>query len=202
MTEDETVSARPERRDAAENRRRILQVAMRLFEQHGVEPVSMNQIAAEAKLGPGTLYRRYKNKSELCLDLIKEHLDLLFEDMEAYLERHRTEPPEQRLKGLIRLFIGFREKKSQLLAGVEDAPPSNRRPRSKSPIYEELHQLILPLFDEMNENGPAPDPTFRADMLLGAMSRDSYVFQRETRGYTPDEIWEQLCLTFIPQRER
>jgi len=68
--------ARPERRDAAENRQRILNTALKLFEQNGVEQVSMNQIAAEAQIGPGTLYRRYyggyyQNRYQICSDCRK-----------------------------------------------------------------------------------------------------------------------------------
>ncbi|WP_407310040.1 TetR family transcriptional regulator [Desulfosporosinus sp. SB140] len=44
---------RQERRDAAENRQRILDAAIKLFEQHGVKQVSMNQIALEAHIGSG-----------------------------------------------------------------------------------------------------------------------------------------------------
>jgi AcrR family transcriptional regulator len=199
MSETEAAPVRPERRDAALNRQRILDAAIRLFEQHGVEQVSMNQIASEAQLGPGTLYRRYRNKSELCLDLIKDHVDLLFEDMEAYLEQNEAEPPSRRLKEIIRLFIRFREKKAQLLTGVEDSasnPPS--RPRAHSPIYYELHKLNVKLFDEMAavEQTP-PDSIFRADMLLAALNSDSYLFQRNVRGLTPETILEQIYLTFV-----
>jgi AcrR family transcriptional regulator len=34
----------------------------------------MNQIASEAQVGSGTLYRRYRNKGELCFDLIKHNI--------------------------------------------------------------------------------------------------------------------------------
>jgi AcrR family transcriptional regulator len=55
VNEKNTDHTRPERRDAAENRQRILNAALRLLEQNGVEQVSMNQIATEAQIGPGTL---------------------------------------------------------------------------------------------------------------------------------------------------
>ncbi|WP_088228430.1 TetR/AcrR family transcriptional regulator [Desulfosporosinus sp. FKB] len=195
----EASNVRSERRDAAENRQRILNVAIRLFEQHGVEHVSMNQIAAEAQIGSGTLYRRYRNKSELCLDLIKDNVVLLFEDMETYLEQNRSKPPSQRLKGILNLFIRFREKKAQLLTGVEDS--SSSKPRTRSPIYDELHQLLVELFDEINKSEPIhPESAFRADMLLMALSRDAYLFQREVRSYSPETILEQICLTFIPPK--
>jgi AcrR family transcriptional regulator len=198
VNDSEETQGRPERRDAAENRQRILDAALRLFEQHGVEQVSMNQISIEAQIGPGTLYRRYRNKGELCHDLMKENIVLLFENIETYLKQHRTDPPSQRLKGLLALFIRFREKKSQLLKGVEDSASTNRfRSRTQSPLYLELHQLCVELFDEM----AAPDQTqpnsvFKADMLLLSLSSESYSFQRDERGYSPEMFLEQIWLTF------
>lgn len=193
--------ARPERRDAAENRQRILNTALKLFEQNGVEQVSMNQIAAEAQIGPGTLYRRYRNKSELCLDLIKDNIVLLFDTIDEYLEKNRNDPPGQRLKGILYLFIRFREKRAQLISGVEESPATNSLKSSKrSPLHEDLHQLFVALFDEMNADKQGhnhPNSSFKADMLLVALSKDSYLFQRHVRDYTPEMFLEQLCLTFI-----
>ncbi|WP_336785875.1 TetR/AcrR family transcriptional regulator [Paenibacillus sp. MMO-177] len=198
MKDTDVSPARSERRDAAENRQRILDAALRLFEQNGVEQVSMNQIAAEAQIGPGTLYRRYRNKSELCLDLMKENIVLHFENIEEYLKQNRTSPPSQRLRGLLDLFIRFREKKSQLLAGVEESASTNRsRSRTQSPLYVELHQLLVELFDEMAVSGqPQPNCVFKADMLMMALSNDSYSFQKNERGYSPEMFLEQICLTF------
>ena len=201
MNEMDRTHTRVERRDAVENRQRVLNAALRLFEQHGVEKVSMNQIAAEAEVGPGTLYRRYRDKSELCLDLIKDNIDVLFEDIESYLKQNKDEPPNRRLKEVIRFFIRFRESKAQLLAGVEDSAMSLTKRhslRTKSPIYNELHQLFVQLFNEMSvDDQNHPDSVFRADMLLTALSRDSYTFLREVRGFTPENVLEQVCLTFI-----
>ncbi|MFD3445734.1 TetR/AcrR family transcriptional regulator [Microbacteriaceae bacterium 4G12] len=190
-------SNRMERRDAAENRQRILDTAIKLFEQFGVEQVSMNQIAAEAQIGSGTLYRRYRNKGELCLDLIKDNVVLFFEDIEMYLKDNRTEPPTKRLRGILSIFIRFRESKAQLLKGVEDFESANRsKNRTQSPLYKELHQIFVDLFDEMIEEGNQ-NSSFKADILLTALRSDAYLFQREIRGYSPEEILEQLCAIFI-----
>ncbi|WP_026975026.1 TetR/AcrR family transcriptional regulator [Alicyclobacillus contaminans] len=193
---------RAERRDAAENRQRILDAALKLFEKHGVEQVSMNQIAIEAQIGPGTLYRRYRNKSELCLDLIKDSVDQLFEDIAAYLVNHQDDPPRQRLKGMLRLFISFREKKLELLKGVEERARTNGpQTRTQSPVYQELHDIVVKLFDEMSESEPAEaNSVFKADMLLMALTSDSYVFQKDVRGYSPESFLEQLCRTFFPMK--
>jgi AcrR family transcriptional regulator len=186
---------RTERRDAAENRKRILDAAIKLFEQHGVEQVSMNQIAMEAQIGSGTLYRRYRNKSDLCLDLIKDNIAQLFEDIEVYLKEHQTAPPRERLKGVLSLFMSFRDKKLQLLAGVEEGALAG------SHFLFNLHEIIVQLLDEMKtDEQTEPNTVFKADMLFVALRSDSYVFQRDVRGYSSESFLEQICLTFFPEK--
>ncbi|WP_342047515.1 TetR/AcrR family transcriptional regulator [Bacillus sp. OTU530] len=200
VNDENTPRTRIERRDAAKNRQLILDTAHRLFEQYGVEQVSMNQIATEAQIGPGTLYRRYRNKGELCLDLIKDSVDLFFEDIEAYLEENEAVPANQKLKEIISFFIRFREKKAQLLTGVEETKSTNPlKSRTQSPLYIELHQILVQLFDEMTAKGQSAhsNSVFKADMVLMALSSDAYFLQKGVRGYSPEEILELLCSTFI-----
>ncbi|WP_310828639.1 TetR/AcrR family transcriptional regulator [Paenibacillus pedocola] len=193
-------NGRTERRDAAENRQRILDAANQLFAQYGVEPVSMNQIAAEAGIGAGTLYRRYRNKGELCMDLIKDSKLLLFNTIEEYMKTNAAQAPALRLRGLLAIFISFKENHAQLLAGIEGATSlSEARSMSSSPFYMELHELLVRLFDEMaadNEQSQ-PDSVFRTDMLMAALSSKSYLFQRNVRGRSPDLILDQLCRIYI-----
>ena len=63
-------SDRPLRRDAAENRERVLAAAVALFARQGRD-VSMATIADEAGVGVGTLYRRYPTR-ELLLEALTE----------------------------------------------------------------------------------------------------------------------------------
>ncbi|HDD7258518.1 TPA: helix-turn-helix transcriptional regulator, partial [Staphylococcus aureus] len=48
------------RKDAKENRQRIEEIAHKLFDEEGVENISMNRIAKELGIGMGTLYRHFK----------------------------------------------------------------------------------------------------------------------------------------------
>lgn len=191
----EETRARTERRDAAENRQRVLDAATRLFKQHGVERVSMNQIAIEAQIGSGTLYRRYKNKNDLCLDLIKDNIDLLFQDIQLYLQQHQAALPRQRLKGVLTLFMKFREKKLQLLTGVEEGTSAANHFQSN------LHEIVVQLLNEMKTHEhPEPNTVFQADMLFRALRSDSYIFQRDVRGHSSESFLEQIFLTFFPGR--
>jgi AcrR family transcriptional regulator len=64
---------RPERADAARNRARVLAAAERLFAARGAREVSMEDIAREAGVGKGTLYRRYPDRAALAVALLDEH---------------------------------------------------------------------------------------------------------------------------------
>src|SRR5262245_18963978 len=65
-------AARTERADAARNRVKVLDAAARLFREHGVAAVSMDQVAAAAKVGKGTLFRRFGDKAGLAVALLDE----------------------------------------------------------------------------------------------------------------------------------
>jgi AcrR family transcriptional regulator len=54
-----------ERADAARNREAVLAAALRLVEQHGVDCVSMEAVAAEAGVGKGTVFRRFETREGL-----------------------------------------------------------------------------------------------------------------------------------------
>jgi AcrR family transcriptional regulator len=63
---------RPPRADAARNRERLLTAARELFAKHGDE-IGMEEIAAHAGVGVGTLYRRFPTKDALLNEIAREH---------------------------------------------------------------------------------------------------------------------------------
>lgn len=65
---------RPLRRDARENRERILEAARSVFAEHGTD-ASVEEIASRAGVGMGTLYRRFPTKDALIDAVFEEHLD-------------------------------------------------------------------------------------------------------------------------------
>jgi len=63
---------RAERADAARNRERVLAAAAELIGRHGVEGLSMDQVAKAAGVGKGTLFRRFGDKAGLAVALLDE----------------------------------------------------------------------------------------------------------------------------------
>ena len=54
-----------ERRDAARNREALLRAAAELVEEHGVDAVTMDAVAARAGVGKGTVFRRFESREGL-----------------------------------------------------------------------------------------------------------------------------------------
>lgn len=190
---------RPERRDAAENRQRVLGVARRLFEEHGVESVSMHQIAQAAGVGQGTLYRRYPHKGELCRDLLSETFVSFRADTENYLSENAATPALERLNCILERYVGLMDTKTSLLAAIGDACWGQRRvEKFQSAGYQWAHGMMTALLSEAvaNRELRPMDPCFTADTILAALSADVYQFQRDVRGLSRDEILQNLRRIF------
>ncbi|MEO7260410.1 MAG: helix-turn-helix domain-containing protein [Jatrophihabitantaceae bacterium] len=65
----QTPAGRPLRRDAAQNRQRLLAAAAQVFAEHGLV-AGVDEVARAAGVGMGTLYRRFPTKQALIDELI------------------------------------------------------------------------------------------------------------------------------------
>jgi AcrR family transcriptional regulator len=54
-----------------ETRNRVLDAALRLFNEHGTAAVSTNHIAAEAGISPGNLYYHFRNKEAIIREILQ-----------------------------------------------------------------------------------------------------------------------------------
>ena len=61
-----------ERGDAARNRVLLLAAARRLIDEHGADTVTMDDVAAAAGVGKGTLFRRFGSRAGLMMVLLDE----------------------------------------------------------------------------------------------------------------------------------
>jgi AcrR family transcriptional regulator len=79
------IADRPLRRDARENRERILEAARGAFAELGID-ASVEEIAWRAGVGMGTLYRRFPTKDALIDAVFEEHLDNISRAAEQALD--------------------------------------------------------------------------------------------------------------------
>lgn len=76
--------ARPLRRDAELNRRRIMQAAREVFATKGLQ-ATLNDVAHHAGLGVGTVYRKFPDKEALAVAVFTGELDEIAEMARAAL---------------------------------------------------------------------------------------------------------------------
>ena len=182
-----TAEARRPRRDALANRERVVAAAARLFREHGVEAVRMDDIAAEAGVGKGTLYRGFGDKSALVAAVLDDR-------ERAFQERvlHGPPPlgPGAPAAARLEAFV------SELAAEVEATWPTlvvsenstiGARYRIGSYSANRLHVTVL-----LREAAPALDPEWHADALLAPLAADLYGHQRTELGMSADRIRDGL----------
>jgi AcrR family transcriptional regulator len=102
---------RKPRADAQRNRERILEVAKLAFTRSGAN-ASLDDIASEAGVGPGTLYRHFPTREELLQAVYRSEMEKL-----AAMERKfaQTMPPLEALRAWLLLFVDAIETK-QIIA--------------------------------------------------------------------------------------
>lgn len=76
MTTNQPEEKGPLRADARRNRDSILKIAARHFAAYGVN-TSLDEIAREAKVGPGTLYRHFPTREHLLCEVLHERQEEL-----------------------------------------------------------------------------------------------------------------------------
>ena len=96
-------SVRKPRSDAQRNRERILEVAKEAFTRSGVN-ASLDEIAKEAGVGPGTLYRHFPTRETLLGAVYRTEMEKL-----ASAERKFAEelPPVEALRAWLLLFVDY-----------------------------------------------------------------------------------------------
>lgn len=78
---------RPLRKDAERNRQKILEAAATVFTERGLQ-ATLDDVARQAGVGVGTVYRRFPDKEALVEALFTERLDMLV----GYAEQGLAEP--------------------------------------------------------------------------------------------------------------
>lgn len=111
-------TARPLRRDAERNRRRILDTAAELMAERGIG-VSLEEVAVAADVGVGTVYRRFPDREALVRALFSEHVDAVVALATQAGESHDPWQGIQDFLGTVLAMQAANRGLSQILRGGE-----------------------------------------------------------------------------------
>ncbi len=155
-----------ERADAARNRLRVLTAAERLFAERGVAGVTMDDLAAAAGVGKGTLYRRFVDKGGLAVALLDQReRELQQQILTGPPPLGPGADPAERLAAFTAAYLTFLDRQLDLVLLSETSTPGARLRTGAHAFWRQHCRYLL------NQAG-APQHDLRADLLLAGLAAD------------------------------
>ena len=183
---DGASQARQERADAARNRRAILDATERLLSTHRPQDISMEQVAAAAGVGKGTVFHRFGSRTGLMYALMAERARALEVAVTAGPPPLGPGAPERaRLLAFLDAVVDVVSRNKSLLAELAHtaaAPPASQDAeggRDKHPVYRFWHGHISALIEAQR---PGADAAMIAHLLLGSLHSEPILRQLSTAG--------------------
>jgi AcrR family transcriptional regulator len=156
------------RSDAQRNRERILEVAKAAFTRHGAN-ASLDEIARQAGVGAGTLYRHFPTRDALIEAVYRSEVEKLAAAGRSFAA---AMPPVEALRSWMLLFV------DHIAAKHIIAPALNSVVGGPSRLYEDSRSLIQGAMDELVQRAKRSGEVRRdldASDLLRAVIGVSYV---------------------------
>ena len=181
-------AAQPERADAARNRRAILAATERLLASHRPQDISMEQVAAAAGVGKGTVFHRFGNRNGLMYALMVQRAQALEEAVTAGPPPLGPGAPDRdRLLAFLDAIVGVVSRNKSLMAELAQAagpPPQPDEPdvtpgRGKHPVYDFWHGHISALIAAQR---PDADSDLIAHLMLGALHSEPVLGELASSG--------------------
>lgn len=186
---------RSERKDAASNRELILDTASQLFQEHGIDNVSMHQIAKAAGVGQGTLYRRYSSKPELCLDLFTERMRRFASELKAQLASNSSQSARDKLALFLSCWIDLLATELQWFNAIKPDAwcVDDQFDIFQSEPFTFVIGTLKQLLEEAVANGEAGaiDADFAAFQITTSMSPIAFAYFTGERGQTTEQLKAQ-----------
>jgi AcrR family transcriptional regulator len=131
---------RKPRTDAQRNRERILEVAKEAFTQSGSN-ASLDEIAKQAGVGPGTLYRHFPTREGLIEAVYRTEVEKLAAAERTFAE---TMPPLGALRAWMLLFVDYIATKKIIAAALNSlvGGPSKVFEASYGQVWEAIRALV------------------------------------------------------------
>ncbi|MGR6914601.1 TetR/AcrR family transcriptional regulator [[Actinomadura] parvosata] len=171
----------PERADAARNRQKIIEAASRMVAASGAGDLSLDEVAREACVGVGTVYRRFGDRTGLLLALLDER-ERRFQA--AFLSGPPPlgpgAPARERIVAFLHALADRILADEALFLLLEKGTA-----RRFSGPYRVHHVHLASLLAQVC---PGADTVYLADALLAPVNAHLIACQREERGMTVERV--------------
>lgn len=176
---------RKERADAARNRRAILEATEKLLAAHSARDISMEQVAAEAGVGKGTIFHRFGSRAGLMRALMYERARALSEAIaDGPPPLGPGAPDRDRLLAFLDAIIETVARNKSLLSELAhtDAAEISAQDRpadEDKPVYSIWHAHLSGLLAAQRAD---VDAGTTADLILGALHSEPLLARLNAEG--------------------
>lgn len=168
-----------------EKRMEILKAAVDLFSERGFERTTVDEIAARANVGKGTIYLYFANKEQIFIAIIESGIQYIVNSMDEILSQ--SGDFHQRFQEMFRQHLQFAEdhrkfyqlflKEGLNLKFIGDKESQARIMKLHQKIHQQLTQLIQIGIDQNQIR--IGDPSIFAFALSGIMSHSCFQWLTE-----------------------
>ena len=127
-------------RERERRRQQIIVAAKRVFSEKGYSKSTMEDIAREAELSPGTLYLYFKNKDELYASLslrILQYLNIRLEDV----KKEKDVEPQKKIAAIKEALFDVYQFDPMILINMFHLQSSETLKNLSSPLLENITEL-------------------------------------------------------------
>jgi AcrR family transcriptional regulator len=187
-----------ERADAARNRLRVLDAAERLFAERGVAGVTMDDVAAAAGVGKGTLFRRFTNKGGLAVALLDERERELQQAMlSGPPPLGPGAPAVHRLQAFVAAYLRLLARQLDLVLMSETFSPGARLRTGAHAFWRQHCTLLL-------RDAGLSSPELRSELLLAGLAAEQAAHWLQDSRRTTQQLAAELVavVTGSPREQR
>jgi TetR/AcrR family transcriptional regulator, cholesterol catabolism regulator len=180
---------------ADRTRARLIEVAKRLYQEHGSDHVTVRRIAAAAKIEAGSIYYHFSSRDEIMRAVLESGVGgARHEVMQAIVEAGAQSSPLVRLRAALGAHLNYtlREHFSSRLKSIRRLP---KRLRDRHMQQEREYAAVFAgLLDEAQKKGllrPGFDLSVVRMLVLGALTWVAEWYDPDG-SMTPDDVADEL----------
>ncbi len=172
---------RRERADAARNRQAILRATEDLLSRHRPDEVTIEQVAAAAGVGKGTVFHRFGSRTGLMVALMQERAMGLRDDIESGPPPLGPgAPARERLLAFLAAVVEVVGRNKGLVAALGQAVTAQHHHGEDHPVAVFWHGHVRNL---IAQERPDADAEALAELLLAGLTAEA-VIRRIAAGHT------------------
>jgi len=180
---------------ADKTRARLIEVATRLFQEHGSDEVTVRRIAAAARIEAGSIYYHFKSRDEILRTVLEEGIgQARAEVLTAIADAGPSSSPLVRLRAALGAHLKFtlRHHFSSRLRTISRLPKRLRDQHMRQERdYAAIFAGLLGEAERSDLLQPGFDPSVVRMLVMGALTWVSEWYDPKG-AMTPDDIADEL----------